>query len=324
MTQCTSCNSNLVTDGLTSGQQYRCANCYSFSRFGKLDRIAADRLAWRSFWLGISSVLLLTLTGIPAIYYGIRSLLRMRFVRPKRGDQAAAVIGVTLGGFFGVFIGFISFCAVLIGLLGMLTSTESRDPEQVKLGCSKFFEFEHHTIKPFRSNTTLDTQFIFQFSNDQKTETENAETENAETENVNVTLVHLRKSLQSSDASMLAMLRRKRLRGKRTGNSIGTDVFEWSMNGEAMDVKRTIYSSTPRRSEGNPEGSDESKGPDNSVGTENRDANQAPDTHHYFGYQKIDGSFYGVGLTHFPTESGLSQSDVKAMFEAIRLVLHPK
>ncbi len=316
MTQCPTCNSKLVTDGLSSGQQFRCANCNSFSRFGKTDRVAADRLAWRSFWLGIASILLLTLTGIPAVYYGVRSLLRMRFVRAKRGDQAAAILGVGLGGFFGMFIGFLVFCVVLVAILGRWTSSETKDPELVASNCSKFFEFDHQDLKPLRANSILDTQFVFQFSDNP----------NSKDESVNVALIHLRKSIQSSDASMLAMLRRKRLGGKRAGRSIGTKVFEWSMDGEPMDVKRTIYSEQTRMTvdgkEDEVDGGVDADEIGEAATSDSLETESAmdTDTYYYFGYQKIEGAFYGIGLTHCPTQSGLSEEDVKAMFESVRLI----
>ena len=109
MTECQHCKSKVVTVGLNTGQQIRCANCLTIWTFGKVETDATDRLAWRSFWLGLSSILFLFFTGIPAIYYGVRSLLRMRFVKPKKRDRAAAIAGTTMGGCFGIFVSFFRF-----------------------------------------------------------------------------------------------------------------------------------------------------------------------------------------------------------------------
>ena len=115
MTQCPKCEATLIADGLAEGQQVRCVQCATLFRLGEEQKTSADRLAWRSFWLGLSSLVFLFLTGIPAIYYGIRSMLRMRFTKPRPKDQFAAVSGTMLGGCFGVIGGgmIVSFAAIL-------------------------------------------------------------------------------------------------------------------------------------------------------------------------------------------------------------------
>lgn len=109
----------------------RCASCGNISSATNRQTTEVHRHAWRSLWLGLSSILLLFLTGIPAIWYGVRSLLRMRFVRSQSKDRIAAVVGVILG----VVCGIAGTASVaLIGgfiALFMLSMEETKDPERI-------------------------------------------------------------------------------------------------------------------------------------------------------------------------------------------------
>ena len=116
MTKCQQCDATLIADGLPQGQQVRCVKCAHLFRLGEEKKTSADRLAWRSFWLGLSSLLCMFFTGIPAIYYGIRSLLRMRFIKPRPKDRFAAVSGTLMGGCFGMSGAVIACFAAIIAI----------------------------------------------------------------------------------------------------------------------------------------------------------------------------------------------------------------
>lgn len=80
-----------------------------------------DRMAKWSFWLGLSSLFLLMLTGIPALVLGIRSLRRMRFRSVDKREKFQAITGTILGLLFGVFGG---TCAILAAIvIGFFVST---------------------------------------------------------------------------------------------------------------------------------------------------------------------------------------------------------
>lgn len=333
MAECQVCHAKLLTEGLSSGQQFRCANCQSFSRYGTIDKVAADRLAWRSFWLGIASILLLTLTGIPAIYYGVRSLLRMRFVKPKRSDQAAAIIGTTLGGFFGVLVGFITVGVVLATLLRIWTSTETELDTEVVKQCSQFFEFSHPDVIPIRAKTALGTQYLFEFSDQ----------ENAELQKLRVRLVFLRKGIQPNEMVISQLLWPKQLNDQALGRQLDSKVLDWKIDGQSVEVKRLIYTRKPKpepadslpppldpeTNRDGPESGDgvrtgtgvgELESPKTENGVLDLQSDTRDQTHHYYGYLPLGKGFYGVAVSLEPEGCGLTESDVQTMFASIGLV----
>jgi len=100
---CSQCESELLVEIFGTSNPIRCASCGGISIPANEASTQAGRFAWRSLWLGIASIFLLFLTGLPAIWYGVRSLLQMRFVRSQKGDRKAAAAGITLGLLFGIF-----------------------------------------------------------------------------------------------------------------------------------------------------------------------------------------------------------------------------
>lgn len=286
MTQCQVCDSKLVTDGLISGQQVRCANCQSLSRFGKLEKVATHRLAWRSFWLGLSSILLLTFTGIPAMYYGIRSLLRMRFIKPARMDRAAAIAGTTLGGCFGVFFGFIAATSLILGLIQYWTFDETTESQEVSHKCSQYFEFSSPYVVPVKATFSMNSQWSFDFADIPETDDSN----------LAIRLVFLRTGIQPNDGVMI-----RQLQAKGTKQSFGavheSEYVAWEFDDRKVNIKKSVFSR-----ESGPE-------PD-----------ETEETHRqYWGYVRGDDGLYGMVVVFEPDNCKLTESDVRELFAATRV-----
>lgn len=289
MTECQVCNSKLVTDGLNSGQQIRCANCQSLSRFGKVEKVATDRLAWRSFWLGISSILLLSITGIPAIYYGIRSLLRMRFIKPVRRDRAAAIIGTTLGGCLGVFVGFIAIFSLILALIHYWTFTETHVESEVAQQCSLIFEFSSPHVVPVRATSSMNSQRLFDFAD--KTEFDDR--------TLMIRLAFVRVGLQPNDAVMTNQLKKKRLGAKSFGPIHKSEFLDWQLNGQPIHVKKSVFSRTL----------------DSDLETDS-----TAETHRqYWGYIRVENGLFGMAVVYDPARCELTESDVQEIFAATRV-----
>jgi len=290
MNICHVCNSKLVIEGLTSGQQFRCANCHSLSRFGKVEKVATDRLAWRSLWLGISSILLLTITGIPAIYYGVRSLLRMRFVKPERRDQAAAIIGTTLGGCFGIFVGFIAVCGLMMGLINYLTYEQSTEPAEVAERCGQYFEFSSPHVVPIRASATMYSQYLFDF----------ADSPEIENRKLVIRLAFIRAGLQPNDAVMTQQLRKQRCGKTSFGdNHEETKFTDWQFSGRPVTVTKSVYLRSI-----NPDTEEETR----------------EETHrHYWGYIESNHEFYGMSVVFEPDTHDFSDSEVKDIFASTQV-----
>lgn len=129
---CSQCESTLLVEIFGTSNPIRCASCGTVSYPVTEAASQTSRFAWRSLWLGLASIILLFLTGIPAIWYGVRSLLQMRFVRTTKGDRKAAVVGVTLGVLFGVlWAGIVTILGAGV-LLFMMMLEETKDSARIE------------------------------------------------------------------------------------------------------------------------------------------------------------------------------------------------
>jgi hypothetical protein len=303
MTECQSCNSKLVTAGLTPGQQVRCANCLTLFKFGKIEKVPTHRLAWRSFWLGLSSIVLLFITGLPAMYYGIRSLIRMRFVKPKPSDRAAAITGTALGGCFGIFIGFFAVCGMIVGLFAFLTYQETEQAMEVAQRCSEVFEVELPPgINPVRATSLFTTVDSFQFADSPK----------ADQRRVLVQLKRQGMSLQENRSQLIRSFKRRRVNDHDLGETVSTELLNWEMDGQPVEVRKTIYS--------RPLYSDEEK---KLMGEEAADEEERIETHQYFTYIfRPDGS-YGLVVVFEPDGFDLAESEIRAIFSDTKIVDDP-
>ena len=129
---CPECNSVLLAELFPSAASIRCTSCSTIAPRMSATSAEANRFAWRSFWLGLSSIVLLFLTGIPAIWYGVRSLLEMRYVQSQKHDRKAAVAGVSLGVIFGI-LG--SGLLAIIGGFALIISfaiVDTVDPQKIR------------------------------------------------------------------------------------------------------------------------------------------------------------------------------------------------
>ena len=157
--QCDQCEQSLLLEGESA--LIRCASCGNifdrdFTRSGD-----TDRMAWRSLWLGLASILLMFFTGFPAIYYGVRSLLRMRYRPTAKRDRTAAVAGVGLGAFFGLVIGpCISLFGLMI-LIAVMSTDRSTDPVEIAAMLDEFCELDYAEEFEFiRGSQTFQTRSI--------------------------------------------------------------------------------------------------------------------------------------------------------------------
>jgi hypothetical protein len=132
MIECKQCQSELevTADSRIVNGPLRCAGCGFLFRIGA-EYVSSNRFAWRSLWFGISSILLAFLTGIPAIYYGIRSFIQMARAPARSRDQTAAAVGIMLGCFGTVFVSILAL-TVSIGVIAAFFLTDGNtDPDEV-------------------------------------------------------------------------------------------------------------------------------------------------------------------------------------------------
>ena len=129
---CSNCESTLLTDVFNTPNPVRCSACgeISIPRIQNFNQV--NRFAWRSFWLGLTSIVLLFLTGIPAIWYGIRSLRQMRFMRSQKNDRKAAIAGISMGLLFGILGSCIAALFGGFALIFTFLMEETKEPERIQ------------------------------------------------------------------------------------------------------------------------------------------------------------------------------------------------
>lgn len=300
ITKCQFCQANLLTDGIKSGQQFRCANCQAILRVGDEAKVATDKLAWRSFWLGLSSIVLLFFTGIPAIYYGVRSLLRMRFVKPKRSDQAAAVLGTAMGGCFGLVFGLSIVTIAGTALAIYATRWDSTNEQVILKTMPRHFRFDApRDLLPLKVKSILNSQFEYTFA-DQRKESEC---------HVRVVLAYAPKSLQVNQTQVMTSLDRELLNGAPRGKRVQLEMLEWSMGGQSLPVRKTVFrtSKGAERSIVDPDVSNIQPNDDDTV-----------ETHQYLGVLTRDRGLYGVAVLVHPQFSQITEEEVRAIFAKIQ------
>ncbi len=280
MSVCQRCNSKLVTEGLLPGQQYRCAKCQAVTRLGESEKVPVNKLAWRSLWLGLASIVLIFLTGIPAVYYGVKSLLRMRFVKSKRGDRAAAVVGTTLGGFFGIFIGGFVATIFAVWLFGYLNRVETEEPDQVVVTCQQIFDFvPPDGILPVKANSVVAfKQHAFDFADEKQLGDRSAR----------IHLKFLGSTMKLHEEQLVHSLSGINV-WQPLGPAISTEILQWEMLGQPIEVKKTIYETL--------------SGDDQSM-----------TCHQYFGLGRTDHGYYGAVVVFEPESFELDELQVQKIF----------
>lgn len=322
MTECQFCKENLVTDGLNAGQQLRCANCQGIMRFGDAEKIATDRLAWRSFWLGLASFVFLFFTGIPAVYYGVRSLLRMRFVKPKRSDQAAAVLGTTMGGCFGIAVGALLTTIGIVSLAVAFTRWDSSDERAILAQLPKHFQFElPPDVRPLMGRSVLNSQYEYSFG-DQR---------DGSKRHFRIVLAYIPKSLSSNRNQLLATLSNRQLNGTEKGQRERLELLDWKLAGQTIKVRKTVFRLSTEApevaavaTEGGPPSPEAAAADDRPAILPDVVAGAVPEeaglvTHQYVGAVSDKNGYYGVTILLHPDFVSVTEDDVKAIFAGIQV-----
>ncbi len=231
MTNCQQCNTTLVGEGISQGQQVRCAHCSHLFRLGDQASTSADKFAWRSFWLGLVSIIFLFLTGLPAIYYGVKSLLRSRFIQARPIDKAAAVAGTAMGGCFGILGGFTALIAAALAAVVFFTVSTLKDPAEIEQRYSTIFSHElSENLVPSDSVSVFNAQFFFEFS------------DAAEFKNRTFRLRQsfARAPMQATKGQTMAQLSHFGIDRNLITKEISSEKLPWTFHGEEISVRKTV------------------------------------------------------------------------------------
>lgn len=289
---CERCQAVMITRGMSPGQRLRCGRCGNLTRFGTDDNVGTHRLAWRSFWLGLASILLLFLTGIPAVYYGIRGLLRMRFVRSKTSDRVAAVAGTMMGGIFGVLIGVPLVAAVAMGALAIWTSERVTDPVAIQQRLDEVMSVDlPEDLVGVRSVHVLNSQNMFDFADDDE----------VEDRTIFIRLLYHTHAMAMQNGFVLKNLESHKVPSPNRRISEKSQTYTWDINGHETKVRQRVYLADRKNDESDPT------------------ATVGPETyHHYYALFPENGNFYGFSLTINMDRRPMSLEQVKQLAQSIK------
>ena len=110
---CSNCEATLVVIDLTEHDHVSCSQCNATFPLSQVSDTPprTSRQAVASMILGVVSIVGLFVTGIPAIFLGIRALVRMRRNPLLLKGHSMAIVGILSGGGFGLICG---SCATLM------------------------------------------------------------------------------------------------------------------------------------------------------------------------------------------------------------------
>jgi hypothetical protein len=282
---CEKCQSELVTDFISSSQSsdvvIRCGNC------GELmsplqNSVAVDKLAWRSLWLGLSALILLCFTGIPAMYFGVKSLLRARYTRTRPQDRRAAVAGTILGGLFGVFG---SFCVFGLGgviLVTYLSNVNTSSMEQAKhiLGGVANLNLPEEFVEGRASKVLGSNVFRFFDSDDN------------DQRNLRFDFLYFPPAMAGSVTTLNNQLRSKRLHSEANYQELSEEMLKWNLCGRSIGVTKIAFEETV-------------------------DEQPATEVCLYFGYAAVESGIFGFAFVHRPANSGFTEQRIRELIESI-------
>ena len=141
---CTHCHSEMVLTRALPDVSIRCSGCGFITEPVETNdaKVTSDPGARWSLWLGLSSVVLLFITGLPALFLGVRSLLRMKHYEPLKFDRNAAIAGTVLGTIFGVIIGAFAAFVLFVFAITLTTVERTEDPDEVLRNLATFAKLD--------------------------------------------------------------------------------------------------------------------------------------------------------------------------------------
>ncbi len=295
---CLVCGSELFTDFISESQSskvsLRCGGCGDIVGSGIKANAPVDKRAWWSLWLGLSSILLLCLTGIPAIYLGIRSLLRMRYTSARLGDRRAAIAGILLGSTFGVIGG----CCILgVGGASLFAiwsrdSTDNFAQTMIVLGGIAEVDMPAQINHGSATSVMNTNQFNFQ---DAKVLERSCR----------IVIVYYPPAMIGGTASLKMQLRSEKLRGDAAHKVLEEVPLKWEIAGKTTTVSKYIL--------------------EEKIFNDESEVKIKNEVLQYVGYVSVKHGIYGVGCAvRQPNDVFPDEASIQAFFNSITPVADPR
>ena len=288
---CESCGSVLVTDFILGSQStkvsLRCGGCGDLIGTRIKANAPVDKRARWSLWLGLSSILLLFITGIPAMYLGIRSLLRMRYTSFRLQDRRAAIVGTALGSLFGICGGFCGGGAIALSVVAFLSSSETRDLKQTLVVFEGVAtgDIPKQMKQGFAIRAVNTHQFNFRDAKLNKDRT------------CRVHIVYFPPVMVGGMATLKQTLRLHKISNDSNHEPIEETTLNWEIAGESVVVYKYVMKETYENDKGE---------------------TVTNEVHQYLGYAHVEEGIYGVTCAiRVPNQVFPDEESIKSFFSSI-------
>ena len=161
--RCLGCHTDLQFLELSANPSIRCCQCGKvFSATSNPSGMSNvnPRSVW-SFILGLSSLVCLIFTGIPAILFGMNSLKQIRKSKNQQHGKWLSCIGITSGLVFGVGLTALLLVVVISAGLALLTLEQSGEPAVIRTHLAEVANVElPDDLRLTNSRTVVGIYFI--------------------------------------------------------------------------------------------------------------------------------------------------------------------
>ena len=323
MTICSHCNAELYTDSIAGARSVRCAGCGGVNLSGEEKGSGnQNRDAWYSLVLGMASLICSFVAGLPAIFFGIRALRKMRYL-PTSGRAKTAAISGTVAGFFGTFV--IGSCLAFFGIIVGATQwvEEYNSPVEAAKFSKQIGSFESNVVG-LKSRKAFRLPSIFQMAiwTDDQLDVHWLDNRNPRTvyhwqeSDRSVSIIAAKVPGLVNRLQIKQMMRDTHLGRWRNRKQTAKETLKWKFLGTETEVWKNIY-----------QDQSEEYSTDKPAGTDSGDAaNDTPESEYpldqldqYSTLAVIDGKNCTMVLNHRPAESGLTPEDIRQIFESYKL-----
>ncbi len=232
-----------------------------------------------------------TVIGFPAVYLGLRALLKMKYQRTSSATRIAAIGGSALGGVFGILIcGMISVFG--LGIAWFVFSTVILEGPEACLTRTReilLIDLPPETnIQPYRIRTSAMQVNRIDFRN----------AERVDESTVSMKVLRFPKWVTTNRQHFVGMLEDE-IFDRFSDSELSSrekENLEWQMVGRPEKINRILWHWT----------------------SNHEDRVQKTDVLQYYSFFDVGGTSFGIVLIHQPADSKLSEDDIRNIFESFR------
>jgi hypothetical protein len=203
-----------------------------------------NRAARWSFWLGISSIVLLWITGIPALILGTRALWQMRHQKTTKQEKRWAITGTLLGTLFGLLLGgcLTGMVGIFIAVSTTFSSDRSEDPAVLRQWLKEVVHLDIPEELKANFGYKSMTSHSFHFDTfDYSYRNKNLLIDEADFSYTQLTINFWPETFLNQNETLLRSWERDHRTRAKAEQPIETRQLLWNLNGTPTKVRQEIY-----------------------------------------------------------------------------------